>query len=65
MISAEDLGGLLFSIHHHDEEGDLIYREDDVIALLKKLGFPEPIWGKSINIDDYVMEVDRGTTTGM
>lgn len=59
MISAENLGGLLFGIHSHAEiENDIdpeqiVYREEDIIKLLKKLGFPEPVWGKSIDIDSY------------
>lgn len=70
-ISAENLGGLLFSIHRHIGEfvknekhlrksmikykdgGDIIYREDDIIKLLVFLGYPEPIWGKSITLAEY------------
>lgn len=78
MISAEDLGGLLFGIHDHagnfavlgGEMGDhvidpnaVIYREEDIISLLRALGFPEPVWGKIIKIEDYVMEVEKRKTT--
>lgn len=85
MIPADDLGGLLFSIHTHaaqllkskymfrcngcgqkkarclcepgekymNDGAEIVYREKDVIKLLVKLGFPEPVWGKSISIDEY------------
>lgn len=57
-ITPEDLGGLLFGIHSHAEHeqynpGQIVYREDDIIKLLVKLGFPEPVWGKSIDLDEF------------
>lgn len=58
--SPGDLGGLLFSIHRHaklnddpDEDEEIIYREGDIIELLKTFGFPEPVWGKVVNMKDY------------
>lgn len=51
-LTAEQLGGLLFSIHDHLNEGQIIYHEEDIIKLFTKLGYPEPVWGISLNIDD-------------
>lgn len=70
-VTAEHLGGLLFSIHSHIGEfvkdkkhlrksmvknkdgGDIIYKEDDLIEVLKVLGLPEPKWGLCITVDKY------------
>lgn len=38
---------------------EIIYREEDIIALLKILGFPEPEWGKSISLDDFKSKQDE------
>lgn len=51
MITGPELGALLFSIHDHvwDDEGftdyGIIYHEEDILKLLKKLGLPDPEWG--------------------
>lgn len=57
MIPAEDLGALLFSLHSHVElftnPDEIVYSEADVIRLLKKLGFPEPVFGTTVNFEEY------------
>ncbi len=57
-ISPEDLGGLLFNIHHHIEHDEknssIIYYEKDILDLLTALGLPQPIWGKNLNIKEYI-----------
>lgn len=64
MILAEDLGGLLFGIHHHHPCNDkIIYYEDDLIKLLVKLGFPKPKWGKALNINEYETKEKTKKTT--
>ena len=70
--SPGDLGGLLFSIHKHIGEyavldGEMeehvtnpdliVYEEKDIVELLKKLGFPEPVWGKVIPMSGWIPEV--------
>lgn len=57
-VTAEELGGLLFSIHEHGkvagEKGNqIVYKESDIIKLLTKLGYPLPVWGKVIRIDEF------------
>lgn len=56
-ITAKQIGGLLFGIHEHIEhkngKSNIIYYEKDIIKLLVKLGFPKPIWGESIDIDEF------------
>lgn len=69
--SPGDLGGLLFSIHKHvggyavfegemedhvTDPDKIVYEEEDIIELLKKFGFPEPVWGKVVNMSDYGKE---------
>lgn len=52
--TAEQLGGMLFSIHHHHPETEkIIYYEEDVVKLLKALGHPEPKFGNVLTIDDF------------
>lgn len=47
-ITAIELAGELFKIHTHaagvsdKNRFDIVYREKDIIELLKKLGYPEP-----------------------
>lgn len=52
--TGEEIGGLLFGIHEHNERtGEIIYYEKDIIRLLVKLGHPKPVWGKSIELDKF------------
>lgn len=59
-ITGEELGALLFGIHTHVgsfTKGDLdtkVYREDDLIRLLKAIGLPEPVWGRVMSIEQYL-----------
>ncbi len=56
-VTAEEIGGLLFGIHEHivhkNGKENIIYYEKDIIRLLVKLGFPKPVWGKSIKISNF------------
>lgn len=58
-ITAKELGGLLFNIHSHaeteyfDNPDQIVYKEDDIILLLTKLGYPIPEWGENIDIDKF------------
>ena len=63
-VTGEDVGALLFGIHHHypsDEEHiskkdseKIFYFEEDLLPILKALGLPEPIWGKSKTLDEFL-----------
>ncbi len=52
-ITGEEIGGLLFNIHTHMDNGEIVYKEKDIIKLLTKLGLPEPIWGGNIDINKF------------
>ncbi len=59
MIPPKDLGGLLFSVHSHAGDlppDEIVYKESDVVQLLKQFGFPDPEFGESISIADYDFE---------
>jgi plasmid maintenance system antidote protein VapI len=49
-LTAIELAGELFAIHSHaDLEASadpeqVVYREEDILTLLKKLGYPDPDW---------------------
>jgi hypothetical protein len=66
-ITGKELGGLLFSIHHHiDEDGletgnqraRIVYFEEDVLKLLEALGLPKVEWGECIDVDQFKKNVD-------
>lgn len=46
--TGSEIGNLLFNIHTHAESlrnpDEIVYREEDIIQLLKTLGLPEPVW---------------------
>jgi hypothetical protein len=48
--SGKEVAERLFELHTHaeivndQEPGQIVYREKDVISLLKYLGLPEPVW---------------------
>lgn len=59
-ITGEDVAALLHHIHEHypGEDGKglggkIIYFEEDILPVLKALGLPSPIWGKSISIKNW------------
>ena len=59
-VTGKELGGLLFSIHHHIDQDEnnnqrdkIIYYEEDVLELLEALGFPKVEWGECITIEDF------------
>lgn len=55
--TAEEIGGLLFGIHEHNEKtGEIIYYEKDIIKLLVILGRPKPVWGESIDLNKFKMK---------
>lgn len=48
-MTGKELGKKLFEIHHHavidgDGESCIMYKEEDIINLLKELGHPAPDW---------------------
>ncbi len=53
-ITGKELGSLLFNIHHHKEDGRIIYLEDDLLPLLKAIGLPEPIWGENMTLEQFL-----------
>jgi hypothetical protein len=64
--------GLLLKLEHIEQEKELmanpdqiVYKEEDVIALLKKLGFPEPVWGSVINLKDYKLPEPAATSVAI
>lgn len=63
-LTSKELGGLLCGIHSHaDIEGkinpdQIVYREEDIILLLRALGYPEPEWGDMIKLDDYINSLE-------
>jgi len=53
-VTAKELAGLLFNIHQHDSEtGEIIYKEKDLLPILKALGLPEPEWGSCITLEEF------------
>ena len=52
-VKPDELGGLLFHIHTHDEGGKIIYYEEDLLPILKAMGLPDPKWGKNLTIKEY------------
>ena len=65
-ITGEQLGGLLFSIRQHEDigegnhyiPGDIIYREKDLLPILKALGLPEPIFEKNLALKRF-FEIEK------
>lgn len=65
-VTGHDVGALLFGIHEHyptckremsKEHGEKIfYFEEDLLPILKAIGVPEPIWGESKTLDDFLDE---------
>lgn len=54
-ITGEELGALLFAIHdHHPETEEIIYNKKDLFPILKAIGLPEPIFGKSMKLKEYL-----------
>ena len=55
MIIPEELGGLLFNIHQHDEKTEkIIYFEEDLLPILEAIGLPIPVWGKNLTLSEYI-----------
>jgi hypothetical protein len=52
-----ELGGLLFTIHHHHPRNEKIFfYEDDLLPILTACGLPEPKWGKTLKLEDYLKD---------
>lgn len=51
-ITGKDVAALLHHIHSHypNEQGDIIYREKDLLPILEALGLPKPIWRESMSV---------------
>jgi hypothetical protein len=65
-ITGKELGGLLFSIHHHiDEDSNetgnqrerIVYYEEDILKLLEALGLPKVEWGECLPIEEFKKNV--------
>ena len=53
-ITPENLGGLLFNVHHHHPDNEkIIYYEDDILDILRVIGLPDPVWGKNLTLKKY------------
>ena len=53
-MTGNELGALLFSIHHHDERSEkIIYFEEDLLPILLAAGLPKPQWGDSISLNEF------------
>lgn len=53
-ITGKELAGLLFTIHRHEKpRGNIIYREGELLKILKAIGLPEPEWGISLTIREF------------
>lgn len=64
-ITGEQLGGLLFGIHQHDDRrgGKIFYYEKDLLKILKFAGLPAPEWGKSYTIKELKNDKRRESRT--
>lgn len=61
-LTAIDVAAGLFSIHHHDLEGDIIYKESELLPLLKSWGLPEPDWEGNAKRDELELLSPPGDT---
>ena len=59
-ITGEDVAALLHGIQtivgeefHYLEDGDIVFKEKDLLPVLGALGLPAPIWGKSMSIKEW------------
>lgn len=57
-ITGKQLGGLLFAIHTHadDGEGEIMYRERDLLPILEAIGLPKVEWGECFSVKQYKQE---------
>lgn len=54
-ITGKELAGLLFSIHTHDKKTEeIIYKEKDLLPILKAIGLPEPEWGECLTLKQFL-----------
>lgn len=54
-ITGKELAGLLFSIHRHDSDTEeIIYKEEDLLPILKAIGLPEPEWGECLTLKQFL-----------
>lgn len=54
LVTGKQLGGLLFNIHEHGRGDKIVYYEEDLLPILKAIGLPEPEWGESISLQDFL-----------
>lgn len=53
-ITPELLGAILFELHTHAElvfyenPDQIVYKEEDIVFLLERLGHPRPVFGKTL-----------------
>lgn len=53
-ITGKDVAALLHGIHRHDEKTEeIIYREKDILPVLKALGLPDPKWELSMSVKQW------------
>jgi len=56
-MTGEELGRKLFAIHSHAEieneenPNKIVYTEEDILQLLRELGFPEVEWEESYDTE--------------